>query len=72
MKQRAELLRQLKRAQSLVIFFNHMVKKIYLHCLLQRREPEEYLGILQGLADAYCEMQIILAKMERTTAYGEA
>ena len=52
MKPRAELLRQLKRAQSL-----------YLHCLLQR---ESDTGVLQGLADAYCEIQILREKMEGT------
>ena len=48
MRERAAILRHMQRAQ-----------RLYVMALVYRGPEREYLGVAQGLADAYCELQIL-------------
>lgn len=56
LENRNELLRQAKRTQYL-----------FLSALLYKGPEKEYLGLIQGLADAYCELKIIEEKLNEET-----
>ena len=52
MRERAVYLRQLQRAQ-----------KLYITAMVYKGGEREYLGVVQGLSDAYCEVKILQEKI---------
>lgn len=57
MTRRAQLIRETQRAQAM-----------YLTVYLWKSEEKEYLAVMQGLADTYCELQILAGLLEALNA----